>query len=98
MKKFATDSPVMFAFQLEGVEGTFSIPRMESLPVTLSARFADIFRMDDDDEKTNAAYRLEVDILAKYLPPEAMDAIDARTMGAIFEAYMEQDGDANPGE
>lgn len=98
MRKFATDAPEMFAFALEGHEGTLTIPRMASLPVSLSARFADIALIEDETEKNNAAYRLEVDILAKYLPADVLDVIDSKMLGEIFTAYMEESNGENPGE
>ena len=89
MRTFGTDKPEFFTFKLEGFDETYSIPLMASLPVQLSSRFADIYEMGNPDDKNNAAFRLQVDILAKYLPADAMEAIDAATMGAIFDAYID---------
>lgn len=89
MRTFGTDKPQFFRFKLEGFDEEYTTPLMASLPVQLSSRFADIYEMGNPDDKNNAAFRLQVDILAKYLPEEALDTIDAATMGAIFEAYID---------
>lgn len=94
MRTFGTDSPKFFRFAIEGVEGEFAIPRMASLPVTLSARFADVYAIEDETAKNNAAFRLQVDILERYLPAEVVETIDAATMGAIMEAYVSEEAEA----
>ena len=99
MRTFGNDSPEFFEFKVEGFEGVQRIPLMASLPVTLSARFADIYEMNDEKARNNAAYRLQVDILVRYLPAEVVDVLDAAAMGRIMEAYVDaSSGEAEAGE
>ena len=60
----------------------------------LRARGADVYGIEDETAKNNAAFRLQVDILERYLPAEVVETIDAATMGAIMEAYVSEEAEA----
>jgi len=99
MRTFGNDKPEFFQFKVEGFDEVYQIPLMASLPVRLSARFADVYSMTDERAKANAGYKLQVDILERYLPDEVMDSLDAAAMGAIFSAYADAStGEAEAGE
>ena len=92
MRTFGTDSPELFSFRLEGIDETFAIPLISSLPITMSARFADIAVMEDGDAKNMASLRLELDILRRYLPEDAVESMTASTVGDLFAAWSEASG------
>lgn len=100
MRTFGTDSPDLFTFRIEGIDETLAIPLAGSLPIRMSARFADIASMADDDAKQTAALHLEMDLLERYLPDGALDMLTAQDVGQIFAAWSEASGsgDVSAGE
>lgn len=82
MRKFSTDAPEFFAFQIEGSKKVYKIP------LATSMTNEELFAFED----TNGEYRKQVEWLSKYMG-DAVNHITAGETGNIIKAWAEESKD-----
>lgn len=94
MRTFGKDSPEFMEFKVEGDKKTYRLPLAGSIKAEFNVRLFEAGRADEADREY-LTQRLILDMFRFYLGDEFADAVDADTMLAIWNAWLEEGRKAN---
>ena len=92
MRKFGTDAPELFQFQLEGSDEVYAIPLLGSMPLSVSMLLVDAEKAPTPEARQSATFEAEVAIVRRYCGEDVLDSISSATVGEIVSAWLEASG------